>query len=285
MCVCVYVLLWTHTCPPPTLALQSPLHLLACGPPILTHTPVHTHILTTLPLQQPQQATSRNTRLRSEKYNKNITKRGNVPVGTAAVRTYTLTHASTDRPAIVVHCALQDPHPASHTLLHTTPTDHNTETRGCPARQPSFVGTAPLCGGWLCDLPNHPDSKKWTRLLNKKEAMDRETHSHRDHRSMDLPTYIPTYTRTLYKSKPHFFSSKEDCNGCKLACVTCIYFVTRTRKKRKQKPETINITHLHTPHVVLFFFIVVIASFDFVCLHSPLSLFAFFFQSKPFLSW
>lgn len=33
----------------------------------------------------PTQATSRQTRLRSEKYEKNVTKRGNVPVGKAAV--------------------------------------------------------------------------------------------------------------------------------------------------------------------------------------------------------
>ncbi len=38
------------------------------------------------PSYRQQQATSRVTRLRSEKFDKNVTKRGNVPVGKAAVR-------------------------------------------------------------------------------------------------------------------------------------------------------------------------------------------------------
>jgi len=42
-------------------------------------------MLITLYHRQPQ-ATSRATRLRSEKFEKNVTKRGNVPVGKAAVR-------------------------------------------------------------------------------------------------------------------------------------------------------------------------------------------------------
>jgi hypothetical protein len=49
------------------------------------------------------QATSRATRLRSEKFDKNVTKRGNVPVGKAAVRPQSKSLAKSSESCLLLH--------------------------------------------------------------------------------------------------------------------------------------------------------------------------------------